>query len=146
MKKIKFCHVIVAMLFVAFVFSLVSYLVGGKQRRTFTFPVIGLEKPAVEIRYLPRKPVQGDVSMYVDELLLGPSTPRARRLFSAGTKNEFCFLRDKTLYVGLSKEVLYEIPEAASIKDGIAYFKKNIRQNFRSVKSVELFVDGKYVE
>lgn len=128
------------------VFSLAMYLRNGKQRRTFSFPVIGTEQPVMEVRYLPKNPVQGEIGIYVDELLLGPQSQRARPLFSPGTKNQFCFLRNRTLYVGLSEDVLYEIPESARIMDGIAYFRKNVLRNFRNVKEVELFIDGKYVE
>ena len=146
MKKIGLRHIIVIILFAAFCCSIASYMFSGKQRRTFSFPIIGSDELAYEVRYLPRHPVQGDICLYIDELLLGPQTQRACPLFSAGTKNDFCFMRDKILYIGLSKDVLYEIPEAARIKDGIVLFEKNIRKNFRGVKEIALFIDGKYVE
>ncbi len=146
MKKITFYQAAVILVFAIFSFSAVWYLIKGSQRRTFRFPVIGTETIACEVRYLPRNPAQGNLCLYVDELLLGPQTQRARPLFSAGTKNEFCFQRGKTLYVGLSQDVLYEVPEAARIKEGIALFRENIRRNFRGIKEIALFIDGKYVE
>ncbi len=146
MKKITFYHIVAMLVLAVFCFSAVRYVIAGSQRRTFRFPIIGSEEIACEVRYLPRNPVQGTLSMYVDELLLGPQTQRARPVFSNGTKNIFCFQRGKVLYVGLSKEVLYEEPEAARIKEGIALFRENIRRNFRGVKEIALFIDGKYVE
>lgn len=146
MKKISAKNLSLFVLALAFVFSLVFFLLNQKERRVFYFSVIGSDDMAVEVRYLPKNPVQGTVNLFVDELLLGPQTQRARPLFSLGTKNEFCFLRGKTLYVGLSKDVLYQIPEAEDIMQGIALFKKNIKKNFAAVHDIALFIDGKYVE
>lgn len=146
MKKIGFRHIAIVALVIVFVVSFSISLLNRKHRRIFCFPVIGSDAVVTEVRYLPKEPVQGDVAMYVDELLLGPETQRARPLFTAGTKNEFCFTRGKTLYVGLSQEALYEIPEATKVLDGIAFFEQNIKRNFRGIKSVELFIDKKYVE
>ena len=124
----------------------VAQVTRGTKRHVFYFSVIGTERLVREVRYLPKHPVQGDVQLYVDELLLGPETQRARPLFSLGTKNEFCFVRGKTLYVGLSKDVLYQIPEADTITKGIALLCKNIKKNFHDIKNIALFIDGKYVE
>ncbi len=126
--------------------SLIFFLVdrGGK-RRSFEFQTVGTEKPVKEYRNLPQE-LDDPLRFYVDELLLGPQTPRARPLFSRGTVVEFCFLRNHELYVGISKKALYEIPDASTISNGIALLKKNIQKNFSQVKKVCVFIDGKSVE
>lgn len=115
-------------------------------RRMFRFPVVDSEKSAVEIRYLSRTAVQGDVGLYVDELLLGPETRRVRPLFSPGTRCEFCFVRGNTLYVGLSKDALHQRSPAAPILTGIDYLKKNVLRNFATINAIELFIGGQPVE
>ena len=46
----------------------------------------------MEYRYLSSDAVQGEINLYVDEILLGSSVPRTKMLFTAGTKVESCFL------------------------------------------------------
>lgn len=126
--------------------SLIFFLVQRRgSRRSFEFQTVGTEQPVLEFRPVAAG-AEDPVVFYVNELLLGPQTPRARPLFSRGTVSEFCFLRDHELFVGLSKDVLYEIPDASKISDGIALFVKNVRKNFPQVKKVSLFIDGKSVE
>ena len=147
MQKKKLVIPFFALAALLFAVSLLLYLKApAGYRRTFVFPLLGSEKPVTEIRYLSREPAQGDIPLYIDELLLGPQTQRARPLFSPGTTCDFCFVREKTLYVGLSKAVLYQDGAAADILDGIALFKANILHNFRAVSAIELFIDNKIVE
>jgi hypothetical protein len=114
-------------------------------RRIMYYPRFDNKRVSAEVRCLPVHPVQGNVALFVDELLLGPVTERSRPLFSPGTRAEFCFVRGKTLYVGLSKDVLYQSDPATDIKRGTELFRKNILKNFGYIHSVELFVDGKSV-
>ncbi|MFA6855805.1 MAG: GerMN domain-containing protein [Treponema sp.] len=100
-------------------------------------------KICMEWRYLPLKPVQGRVNMYVDELLLGPETDRFKPLFSPGTKAVSCFKRGGTLYVDLSDLLLTEAGEASAIKNGIKLFRRNILHNFENIHTVEVFVGGR---
>ncbi len=129
-----------------FLLSAVIYLCSGcGRRRVFYFPRLSGNRVAVEARMLSSHPVQGKYALFVDELLLGPETERCRPLFSPGTKRVFCFVRGRTLYVGLSADVIYQTAPAAEIKRGVKLFKKNIKKNFIRISSVELFVDGKPV-
>ena len=79
---------------------------------------------------------------YVNEILLGAQTERTERLFSKDTKLLSCFLRDKTLYVNLSKGILNSDSKNISIKESVELFKKNILDNFSSISDVEVFVEG----
>ena len=139
-KKITFLIVLVAIALISFFFFMPTL---SAKRRIFTFPLMGSERAVVEVRYLRTAPDQSDLQLFVDDLLLGPQTNRARPLFSRGTQALFCFVRDRTLYVNLTKDALLEASDAAPILDGIAYFKQNILKNFPQIKEIELFIDGK---
>ena len=92
---------------------------------------------------MPRRKGGEKTALYVEELLLGPKTERARPIFSPGTKVEFCFERDKVLYVGLSSALLEKTGNASEIMDGIELFKKNVRAAFPRLKKVEIYIGKK---
>lgn len=117
----------------------------GLNRYTFRFPVSGSKSLKTEVRYLSSNPVQGKIQLYVDELVLGPSFYRGRPLFTLGTTIDYCFLKDKTLYIGLSEEAALQGNGAVSIEKGIELLKKNIKKNFTGIKSIELFIDGNFI-
>ncbi len=117
----------------------------GTNRRVFIYPLAGSSKNQNEVRYLASKPVQGKIQYYVDELVLGPSFYRGRPLFTLGTRVEYCFLKNKTLYVGLSEEAALQMNGALTIEKGAALLKKNIKKNFTGIKSIELFIDGNFI-
>ena len=146
MKKISFRLAACAVIVCAFAISLACFLPSAARRRVFVFPSVASDERVVEVRYVPRRPVQGNIPLFVDELLLGPQSRRARPLFALGTRAEFCFLREKTLYLGLSKEVLAADAVADDMLGDIALFKENIRKNFSRLDNIVLFIDGKYVE
>lgn len=126
-----------------FVVSFIAYLINYPgSRYTMQFSQIGSDSFITEVRYLPRKPVQGKVQSYVDELLLGPTVFRSRPLFSRGTKAEFCFQRGKTLYVGLNTQAIFQDSEAETFAEGLKLFEQNICRNFSGIRHVECFIDG----
>ena len=118
--------VIAGLIFTVF-FSIHFFSHLGMNRRVFEFPVSGSSKNQKEIRYLSSKSAQGQVEYYVDELILGPSFYRGRALFTPGTKVTYCFIRDKSLFVGLSPEAALQENGAVSIENGCKLFKENIR-------------------
>lgn len=144
-KKSDFVsRVLKILLLAAFVFSATMYFVKTPGRRfLFRFESVDKKKSSLEYRILPHRKGDEAISLYVDELLLGPKTERARPIFSPGTKCTFCFLREKTLFVNVSGELLYRTGNAGDIMAGIELFKKNIFKSFPTVKSVEIFIDGK---
>src|SRR5574344_3148581 len=94
------------------------------------------DRLCTEARFLKRKPVQGREHLFVDELLLGPLTNRYRPLFAPGTKAEFCFVRGKTMYVGLSKDAVQISAKSVDIKKGMELFKENILRNFTNIDTI----------
>lgn len=140
--KIAVCGSSVIIILLAFHFF--SHF--GRDRRVFLFPVSGSSKIQKEIRYLDSNPVQGKIQYYIDELILGPSVYRSRPIFTAGTKVEYCFIRDKTLYVGLSEQAVLQEGGSADMSRAVSLFKRNIRKNFTGIKSIELFIDGNFID
>ena len=117
----------------------------GADRRVFLFPVSGSTKIQKEVRYLDSNPVQGKIQYYIDELILGPSVYRSCPIFTSGTKVEYCFIREKTLYVGLSEQAVLQEGGSAEMTRAVSLFKRNIHKNFTGIKNIELFIDGNFI-
>ena len=121
-------------------------------KRIFYYPPVGTDfgdavsSAKREVRYLPASPVQGDVRMYVDELLLGSAVHDRLDLFSAGAVCEFCELQGKTLFVGLSSDAALQLEGSTEIESGIKLFRKSILKNFKYIDYVELFIGGNQIE
>ncbi|MBR0032311.1 MAG: hypothetical protein IJP61_08495 [Treponema sp.] len=139
---------IVFILPVLFVLLAIFFLIPKNHgtRRVFYFPSVGSDKVCREVRYLPSDAVQGAVRSYVDELLLGSCKRGRFSLFTLGTVCEFCFVQDKTVFVGLSADAALQLADSADIENGIKLFKSSILKNFKYIDYVELFIDGNYVE
>lgn len=125
-------------------FSVLSYLIGKDSvRRTFIFPSADTGEYIVEYRNLTKEPIQGDVQLFIDELLLGSTIERTKSLFASGTKVLSCFQRDQTLYLNLSSDLLEMGEGVIEIRDGMDLLKKNIQKNFSKIHEIEIFVNGK---
>ena len=127
-----------------FVVSFFFYIVSKDScRRTFIFPSAEDGKYIIEYRNLTEKPHQGDINLYVDEILLGSTVERTKMLFTPGTRVLSCFERDHVLYVNLSKELLQMGDGVIEIKEGTELLKDNIKRNFSKIDSVEIYIEGK---
>ena len=135
----------IAIVSASFVLSLVLWMKGYLGvRYVFMFQSAATGKICMEARYLPRRPVQGKVNCYVDELLLGPLTAEYRPLFTRGTRAQSCFVRDGILYVDLSDALISESDGASEIGQGMELFRKNILYNFKNINTIEVFVAGNH--
>jgi hypothetical protein len=114
-------------------------------RRVFSFLSYDDDKIHTEVRFLPTESVQGSVRLYVDEILLGPLTNRYRLLFTQGTRVLSCIQSGSTLYLDLSEEALFNIDPAPPVQDAVEILEKSIKQNFSSISTVEIFINGKKV-
>ena len=129
---------------ITLLFSVLSYIVGKDSvRRTFIFPSADKGEYIVEYRNLTKEPIQGDVQLFIDELLLGSTIERTQSLFSSGTKVLSCFQRNQTLYLNLSSDLLEMGEGVIEIRDGMDLLKKNIQKNFSKIHEIEIFVNGK---
>ena len=125
--------------------SIVCWFAGQKRNRyVFYFPSYDSKNLCTEIRFLPNKPIQGCEKLFVEELLLGPMTNRYKQIFPRDTELSYCFLKDKTLYVGLSDAVLSGV-DGMTIKESIDVFKINIVKNFTFINKIDVSIDGKSI-
>lgn len=132
-----------ALFIIALIVSLVLFnkkIPGNK--RIFIFPSADSGEFVVEYRYLNKAPVQGEINLYIDEILLGSGVERTKKLFSPGTKVISCFEREGVLYLDLSADLLQKGTDVSEIQDGIDLLILNIQKNFPKVKEVILYVDG----
>ena len=135
---------IIFIFLITLLFSVLSYIIGKDSvRRTFIFPSADKGEYIVEYRNLTKEPIQGDVQLFIDELLLGSTIERTKSLFSSGTKVLSCFQRDQTLYLNLSSDLLEMGAGVIEIRDGMDLLKKNIQKNFSKIHEIVIFVNGK---
>ena len=127
-----------------FVFSFFCYIITKNTcRRAFIFPSAENGKYIIEYRNLAEKPHQGDIGLYIDEILLGSTVERTKLLFTPGTRVLSCFERNHILYVNLSQDLLQMGDGVIEIREGTELLKKNIIKNFSKIDSVEIFIEGK---
>jgi hypothetical protein len=114
-------------------------------RRVFYFAGFEGTRTRKEVRILADNPVQGDVQLFVDELLLGPLTNGYRMLFVPGTRATLCVEQKRTLYVDLTMDVEAFFASGRTAlpwDEGVALFKQNIRANFPTLRRVVVFING----
>ncbi|MDR3284840.1 MAG: GerMN domain-containing protein [Treponema sp.] len=111
-------------------------------RRMFYFPSYDGVTLYTEVRFLPKAPAQGDIRLFVDELLLGPLTDRCRPLFSQGTRTLSCVQQAHTLYLDLSSEGFFSDGAAVPVREAVEILGKNIKANFPLLDTVEIFIAG----
>lgn len=144
-KEFKTNVVIVLALIVIFLISFITFAVKSQgKRRTFIFPSVETGSYVVETRFLPAKPVQGSVNLFIDELLLGSGVERTKLLFTPGTKVQSCFLRKDILYLDLSDDLMQMGDGVLDIEDGVELLKENVRNNFSKIKTIQIFVNGQF--
>ncbi len=146
MLKQKSLPICIISLLIAGIFVLSFFLYGiskHAERRTFIFPSAEDGKYIIEYRNLTEKPHQGDINLYIDEILLGSTVERTKLLFTPGTRVLSCFERDHILYVNLSNDLLQMGEGVIEIREGTELLKKNIMRNFSKIDSVEIYIEGK---
>ena len=135
--------IITGVVIVAFLVTLFCFIFTNKtDRREFLFPSADDESLVIEYRNLPENPVQGDVQLFIDELLLGSSVERTRLLFAPETRVLSCFQRGDRLYLNLTQDLLFMGSGVIPLEYGAELLDKNIKLNFPDIKDVELYVDG----
>ncbi len=128
-------------------FSLLFFIVfyPGK-RAAFIFESMDSDYLYIEHRYIPRDSAQGDISYFVDELLLGPISNRYKPLFVNGTRAVSCFLaEDKTLYIDLNEKALLPGKTTSDTIYACELLKKNVLKNHKYVDTIKVFIMGNLV-
>ena len=143
-KKVLPYFIISCITIFLFCFSFIWYLISNDTcRRTFIFPSADKGQYIIEYRNLTDKPHQGDINLFVEEILLGSTVERTRNLFTPGTRLLSCFKRNGILYINLSSNLLEMGEGVIEIREGIELLKKNIMRNFSGIDSIEVFIEGK---
>jgi hypothetical protein len=131
---------------VVFAVSILLFFVKQNSKSyVFIFPSADDGSYIVERRNLSNNPAQGIIQLYIDELLLGSTVERTKLIFSTNTRVNSCFLRDNTLYLDLSDDLLSIEKSSFPINDGIELLKENILKNFSNIHKIELFIGEKFV-
>ena len=117
---------------------------GYGKKFVFTFPSVDEGKYVLETRYLKENPNKSLLAFFADELVLGSGLERTKYLFTPGTRVNYCFERNKIVYIDLSADLINMGHNVISIRDGIELLKENIKKNFPNIEEVQVFVDGKY--
>ncbi|MBR4374702.1 MAG: hypothetical protein IKP49_10115 [Treponema sp.] len=103
------------------------------------------EAVKTEKRCLPKEPVQGEVRMYVEELLLGPESSRLLPIFSLDATVDFCFMQGDDLYLGISESSVYNLGADVDIQSRIELLESNIHKNFKNIGQILLFIGDNFV-
>lgn len=82
------------------------------------------------------------LTIYVEDLLLGPESPNLVSLFTPETTVKTCLLRDKFAYIDLSREALETKDDFLGLKDSVNLFKKNVCTNFKNIAKIYMYIDG----
>lgn len=148
MKKFSFSAepkqiILSVLIFLSLALSLLCFFLSYRgSHRTFFFERIDSKGLCIEKRFVPKSPYSDNITAYIQELLLGPQTPRLKPVFSSGTKLISCFARKHTLYVNLSRDLLKAEGEVSDLADASGIFKENIFKNFRNIDIIEIYIDG----
>lgn len=145
-KKNLLLSILSCVFVVVFAVSILLFFVKQNSKSyVFIFPSADDGSYIVERRNLSNNPAQGIIQLYIDELLLGSTVERTKLIFSSKTKVKSCFLRDNTLYLDLSDDLLSIEKSSFPINNGIELLKENILKNFSNIHKIELFIGEKFV-
>jgi hypothetical protein len=122
--------------------ALADYLSADFVRRTFVFKEMDTGQDRIEERMIMRtESREGDISRYVEEVILGPLSPGTVPLIDRNARLEALLLRGNAVYLDLSEEAV--IPQAGSgILDSFEVLRGEITRNFPFVKRVRIFIAG----
>lgn len=135
-----------ALLFVVFILSVTLLVRPGSDRRVFFFPDEQTGRIRTEIRYLPSARTRDEAFVrYVNELLLGPVTPRVLALYNRPATAQSVFIRGRNAYIVLSDDVVVPGDDTADHFTAYTLFKKNVFTNFRNIARIYLYIEGNEV-
>ncbi len=139
-----------AVFLVFFLISLVFILVDADRRieRVLFFPDEGGINVSGELRRLPvRDSLEGNVELYIDELILGPNNIDRYRLFPVGVKLDSLIIDKDTLYAGFTENLITTAETVPMSFQGITdTVKKAVVFNFPELKEVKIAVGGEPIE
>ena len=127
-------------------FALGEFLLSGLVRRTFIFYSNIGGNSVIEDRMLRQSSNrETDIRRYVDEVLLGPSSPDSAPLFPRETRLNSFIYRGGVVYTDLSESAALPSGENGDVFRSLLTLNQGIRRNFPQVKDVRLFIGGNEV-
>lgn len=149
MKK-KTIPIIITILAVAVVFVLVEFIrfspINGKRRYICFFKDAISGRTIYETRMLEQIQGVDNIRLFAEELLLGPFSHKAKRIFPRECSVEFCFLQDGILYLSLSDGILPASPNSGEdLKENLKLYEKNLRRNFRNIRQIKFFCNNEEI-
>jgi len=128
------------------VVSLLFFFLWGNGRvgRILYFPATAGRGQVAEMRFMPRhSSLEASVEETANNVLLGPTSPDAQRLFARGALVSAVMVSGRTLYVDLTPQVLIDDPEAPRKgQDALAILTRSLRRNFPRFTEVVYLIDG----
>ena len=129
-------------LLLAFLLSFIDFLVCFRgSKYTFRYHEAGSSRILYESRVVPSVKNVPKTTLYVEELLLGPSVRRGVPLFPLGTQVLFCFIRDEELFLNLSEQAVMNFSPETDLEESYRMLVRNVCDNFSGIKKVNLFID-----
>lgn len=128
------------------VVSLLLFFLAGNGRvaRILYFPAATGGGQVAEMRFVTRHPgVEASVEETANNVLLGPTSPDAKRLFARGAVVSAVMVSGRTLYLDLTPQVLADDPEAHRRgQEALDILTRSLRRNFPRFNEVVYLIDG----
>ena len=121
------------------------FLLGnGNVVRVLFFPSDTGTRLVAEQRFVPRsRGLDAQVGALVDDVLLGPMSPDAVRLFPRGVTVNAVLVQGRTLFLDLSQRLLAEDPEVPLHgRAALDALERSIRFNFPRLHDIVIYIDG----
>lgn len=126
--------------------SLLFFLLVGNGRvgRILYFPATAGNGQVAEMRFVTRhSSLEASVEETANNVLLGPTSPDAERLFARGAVVTAVMVSGRTLYLDLTPQVLMDDPEAPRKgQEAFAILTRSLRRNFPRFTEVVYLIDG----
>jgi hypothetical protein len=132
-------------------FAVADVLLRNASRVVMTFYTVADGNDLIEERVVKRADARGldaEVRQYVEEVLLGPLSHGAAGFFPIGTVAAG-MVDGETVYIGLPAQAAWagvgsaEGGYAVDSMRALDTLKKDIGRNFRQLKNIEIFIDGR---
>lgn len=113
-------------------------------RRVLFFPNGVTGELGGEEHLLPRRSDRQEaIETFLEELILGPNTLGAIRIFPATTEIDLLMLRERELYIDFSPQILdLEEETRISFDDAVEMTVYNLRYNFPYLRAITVTVAG----
>jgi hypothetical protein len=124
--------------------ALFDFLSLGLARSSFVFYAIDDGLITIENRMLARSPSRElNIARYVEEALLGPSSPNCLPLFPRETRLRSLLYRDGVVYADITEEAVMPPLEGGEVYKNFKTLDSGIKRNFAFVRDVHFFIAGK---